>query len=106
MWPGDFPAAAALHRRAGEVCALRARRQLLGDLLAGGDAGLDRGLDAVGPLRDLLRDDVRATLRRAVDVARLALDLRAPAADDALGLAAAAAQLALDARAGLLGLAL
>src|SRR5436190_12816444 len=106
MWPGDLPAAAALRRRAGEALGLRARRQLAGELLAGGDALLDGGLDAVGQARHLLGDEVLATLGRALDVARLALDARTAAADDALGVTAAPAQLALDARARLLGLAL
>src|SRR3954468_7629406 len=55
------------------------------DALAGGDAGLDGGLDAIRDLRDLLRHDVVAALGLALDGADLTVEAPLAATDDALG---------------------
>src|SRR4051795_8967126 len=67
------------------------------DALAGRDARLDGGLDAVRDLRDLLRDDVVATLGLALDGADLAVETALAATDDPLGTRAGLAGLRLAA---------
>src|SRR3954447_1558599 len=67
------------------------------DALAGGDARLDGGLDAIRDLRDLLRHDVVAALGLALDGADLAVETALAATDDALGTRAGLAGLRLAA---------
>src|SRR4051794_16453263 len=67
------------------------------DALGAGDAGLDRGLDAVGDLRDLLRHDVVATRGLTLDGADLTVEAALAATDDALGTRARLAGLRLAA---------
>src|SRR3954453_15183281 len=86
MRPAALPEVRPLLRPArGKSVSLRQLLARLGDeALAGGDAGLDGGLDAVRDLRDLLRDDVVATRGLALDGADLTVETALAAADDAL----------------------
>src|SRR3954447_11752719 len=67
------------------------------DALAGRDARLDGGLDAVRDLRDLLGHDVVATRGLALDGADLAVETALAATDEALGARAHLAGLGLAA---------
>src|SRR5919202_3004431 len=82
----------------GKSVPLRQLLPRLGDeALAGGDAGLDRGLDAVRHGRDLLRHDVVAALGLTLDGVDLALEAALAATDEALGAGAHLAGLRLAA---------
>src|SRR5215207_6238639 len=76
---------------------IRFLREGLDDPLAGGDAGLDRLLDATGDGRDLLGDHVLATRGLTLDGADLTVEAALAAADDALGPGADLAGLGLPA---------
>src|SRR3954468_18205821 len=87
MRPAGLPELRPLRRPVrGKSVSLRELLPGLGDdALAGGDAGLDGGLDAVRDLRDLLRHDVVAALGLALDGADLTVQTPLAATDDALG---------------------
>src|SRR5687768_7377903 len=99
MRPAAFPGATlSSEARRGKSVSLRELLPgLLGDALAGGDAGLDRVLGGRRGRRDPLGHDVVAALGLTLDGADLALEAALATADEALGARADLAGLGLAA---------